>query len=704
MATLSQTFADSLKKKYKSLADVQATSARWSMTPDIQAQISWFYNTPSSVWTNTWGDINNINKDNNLLWSNTLVDTWNQGGTQWWTFGAAPINTVKIPAWVKSIDYKAPNDKPYTLIETSRGTYFKAQDWQNKMFPTTAEAQAYIDEQNPEWSASAVSAAQDNFNKKYSTTYVEPTWMAGSTAEVKQWKDESYEDFSWRKKVADLESSLTNTVKNMQMWNTEFKKLVDDNLATQLLKNKALQDALAAQKRETDAAFKWIETKFTDSQKNALARVDEMEKKWMENFNNIQEETKKYYKDQSSALDSSLGWEQAWLAGSMAAKGINEWVIANALAQAKEAHQWQYNALLKNNTEIMKQLNSDYLNFFKDVQAERNKWSTDEYNNILKPKFDQAKAIIDASKTLSDATINASFKPFEDAIAKASEAQATQAGFAATDKARIARYKESTPEQRKLMLMAQLWLDDSTLAYGTTSNFDIALLDKAVSAWELSEAIRILGKGYKAAIESGANINSPLMKAIDKKISEAEDNKNIPKVETDTDVTKPLDTTKEEEPEVINASDSLPNWADFYKQLQEVAKLKTEWTGIDNMAIKLLQGKIWRNNEIIKSSSDAFARAKAKSDNDKLNTELNSLVTKWKENQLNRNRVTLAQWILESLKKYNNAVNKYNILVEWWESKSKEAIALKAEFEKIKKNTLEPLANRYKTQFSNLNK
>ncbi len=598
MATLSQTFADSLKKKYKSLADVQATSARWGMTPDVQAQISWFYTAPTAATPNSTSNISPVNNQkDNLLWWTSLVDTGaNKINASIPTSTTAPTtaSTAKLPAWVKSIDYKAPNDKPYTLIETSRGTYFKWSDGENKMFNTTAEAQAYINSNNPKWSTSAVSEAQANFNKKYSTTYWQgsPVFSdVGSDIQAPEdtsnWTQEDWDNLKRDQKVDSLKKSLTKSFNEMSVWNTEFKKLVDDNLATQLLKNKTLQESLAAQKRESDAAFKWIETKFTDNQKAALARVDEMESKWMENFNKIQEQTAEYYKDQSSALDASLGWEQAWLAGSMAAKWVNEWVIANALAQAKEAHQWQYNALLKNNTEIMKQLNNDYLNFFKDVQSERGKWSTDELA-LMKEKFTQAKTFIDASKTLSDTTINASFKPFEDAIAKASEAQANQAWFAATDQARIARYKESTPEQRKLMLMAQLGLDDSTLAYGTTSNFDIALLDKAVSAWDLSEAIRILGKWYKAAIDSGANINSPVMKAIEKKINDAKS--ELPKV----DESKPED--KPEEPKTEDVIEITP--------VTEVEKETVGWTAwaklfewLSNLSLDNLQKKIYSLNQ-----------------------------------------------------------------------------------------------------------
>jgi hypothetical protein len=89
-----------------------------------------------------------------------------------------------------------------------------------------------------------------------------------------------------------------------------------------------MQETLRQQKIESDQAFLLVENKFSENQKEALARVDEMERKWMANYEAIQAQNKQYYEDSSKALDARVGGEQAAVAGSLQAKGINAGVIA----------------------------------------------------------------------------------------------------------------------------------------------------------------------------------------------------------------------------------------------------------------------------------------------------------------------------------------------------------------------------------------
>jgi hypothetical protein len=85
-----------------------------------------------------------------------------------------------------------------------------------------------------------------------------------------------------------------------------FKKLVEDNLKTQLAKNAELQKTLDDQKLAADEAYKPIMDKFTTAQTDALANIDKLEKEWKKNFDMIQLQNQKYYTDQNAALDAQL--------------------------------------------------------------------------------------------------------------------------------------------------------------------------------------------------------------------------------------------------------------------------------------------------------------------------------------------------------------------------------------------------------------
>jgi len=88
--------------------------------------------------------------------------------------------------------------------------------------------------------------------------------------------------------------------------NATFKKLVDENLKAQLLKNAQLQDTLYNQKAESDKEFALVKGKFDEYQQEALDRIDKMESEWMNNFNELQSQNKEYYKMQTEALNSRV--------------------------------------------------------------------------------------------------------------------------------------------------------------------------------------------------------------------------------------------------------------------------------------------------------------------------------------------------------------------------------------------------------------
>jgi hypothetical protein len=60
----------------------------------------------------------------------------------------------------------------------------------------------------------------------------------------------------------------------------------------------------------------------------------------------------------------------------------------------------------------------------------------------MKDKFNYGKSIIDESKKVQQDTINATYKPYQDAIDQVSTAEATAANYQARDDIDIARYSE----------------------------------------------------------------------------------------------------------------------------------------------------------------------------------------------------------------------------------------------------------------------
>lgn len=494
---------------------------------------------PTLPWTNQWS--NNWGSNNNWLldyWNsipNTIVQNWNTWVMNWNIYSSAEAAQRARNLILNSnssqnnqsqnqsmFQYSAPNSKLYTIESAGNWQYkFARQDWSTFTWDLSTVINT-INEWNPSWSWTTYSAAQKNYNDRYSNTYwVKWTEWKNVWSDIplpedtSNWTEEDFEEFDRRRKVDELNKSMAKSFGDLSFDNATFKKLVDENLKAQLLKNAQLQDTLYNQKAESDKEFALVKGKFDEYQQEALDRIDKMESEWMNNFNELQSQNKEYYKMQTEALNSRVWWEQSWVADSLAAKWINEWVIWNAISKVRDSHLWQYNKLLENNINIGRQLNNDYQAFFQSIQSQRDKWSTEDVR-LLEKKFDYAKTIIDASKDLSQWAINSAFKPYEDAMAAMTQWATDQMKYQAVDQAKIDRYTNSNTEERKLMLMAMLWLDDATIQYWATSQFDIALLDKAVQQWSLADAIKMLYKASQLASTSWTNLNSPLLGAAKK--------------------------------------------------------------------------------------------------------------------------------------------------------------------------------------------
>ena len=85
----------------------------------------------------------------------------------------------------------------------------------------------------------------------------------------------------------------------------------------------------------------------------------------------------------------------------------------------------------------------------------KDKRSTDEIK-LLKDKFDYAKEVLTLGKDIETERITSTYKPYEETLAAQSTSVAQAAGYEATDQYRMERYVQSTPDERKTMLMGIL--------------------------------------------------------------------------------------------------------------------------------------------------------------------------------------------------------------------------------------------------------
>ena len=434
-----------------------------------------------------------------------ITNAAQQGLGAWYWTKANQGQTQNIVSWqTAKVWYTAPNSKAYNLDVGPDGkTSFIGSDNLMKTFNTQQEAEDYINKNNGTNVAVSYGDAQAQYNNKNNgwqnyNTFTNKDSGIKMPEDTSNRTEKDFEDFDWRKKVADLNTSLGDSFNNLSFDNSKFKDSVANNMKTQMLKNNQLQEELNAYKSKVDDDFKLVRDKFDSNTQQQLDRINQLETTYMSNMNNMKDLQGQYFNTQTEALNARVGGEQAWLQGNLSAKWIDQSVINDAMTKAREKHLTQYSWLQQQNINTLNELNTAYSTFANDIN--RQKWALNDADlALVKDKFNLHKTMADTGTGYNNALINNTFKPYEDAIAEQTWAQTKEIWYQAADQAIAERYDTSSPADRAQML--QVKLDNLTKdAYGKSklTDVDMAMIKKAAAMWTYPEAIQYLINAGKA--------------------------------------------------------------------------------------------------------------------------------------------------------------------------------------------------------------
>lgn len=271
-------------------------------------------------------------------------------------------------------------------------------------------------------------------------------------------------------------------------------------MVSQLAKNQALQDELRANKAAIDAEFSVVKNKFDENTKASLSRIDDLEKTYMAQLNNIKGLQSDYYDTQMQATNDRVAGEQAGLTNKLSAAGVNEFALGNAVGMARTKYGQQFADIKNDNIKVLNDLNNAYKDFANDINKQKNEFNQEDIR-LLEKRFDYRKVLEESGRTINNDLINATFKPYEDAITAVSAQQNQEMSYEAGDKYIAQRYNSGTAADRESLLQSKFSaLGVSMYGKGDLSKFDLNALKVAASMPNYAEALQyLMNRGSQAA-------------------------------------------------------------------------------------------------------------------------------------------------------------------------------------------------------------
>lgn len=483
-----------------------ATSGIWQ-NPDLSR-----INTGNASANLRAGNITQGQYDAIMGPSTPTNNTSNSNNLPWFGWTSTDIKLPKAPVVpagkFKPVAFQAPNKKNYIINDYGTGwASFIWQDGTLKQYNSLAEAQDYIRQNNADGVDVNYNNAQQLYNNKMAAAG-HVTWeTVPSTLEMPDTSEMSpedaakaMEDYDWRTRMDSLQKSLTGSFDKLWFDNAEFKETVRKNMVSQLAKNQALQDELRANKAAIDAEFSVVKNKFDENTKASLSRIDDLEKTYMAQLNNIKGLQSSYYDTQMQATNDRVAGEQAGLTNRLSAAGVNEFAIGNALGMARTKYNQQFADIKNDNIKVLNDLNNAYKDFANDINKQKNEFNQEDIA-LLTKKFEYRKDIENAGKIINNDLINATFKPYEDAITAVSTQQSQEMWYESGDKYIAERYNSGTAADRESLLQSKFSaLGVSMYGKGDLSKFDMNALKVAASMPNYAEALQyLMNKGTAAA-------------------------------------------------------------------------------------------------------------------------------------------------------------------------------------------------------------
>lgn len=584
---------------------------------------------------------------------------WSSGGS------GVPSNTnkgvVSRPAPANSfkpVAYSAPNKKNYVINDYGTGwASFIWQDGTIKKFWSLSEAQKAINEWNPATQWVNYGNIQQQYNDRMAAAG-HVTWEnVPSTLEMPDTSEMSpeeaakaMENYEFDSKMESLRNSLQTSFDKLWFDNAEFKSNVQKNMIAQLAKNQALQDELRANKAAIDAEFSTVKNKFDENTKASLERIDKLEETYMAQLNNIKGLQSDYYDTQMQATNDRVAGEQAWLTNKLSAAGVNEFALGNAIGLARTKYNKQFADIKNDNIKVLNDLNNAYKDFANDINRQKNEFNQEDIK-LLNDRFTYRKDIENASKIINNDLINATFKPYEDAITAVSTQQNQEMWYEAGDQYIAERYNSGTAADRESLLQSKFSaLGVSMYGKGDLSKFDLAALKVAASMPNYAEALQYLMNRWSQAVGTSAWVGSVIAAAAAKqKSAVSKEPVKLPETQW------PKADTVINNQSTINLDPNMASvnkWADGSKLVNPTTakQLKTQYDLYKNKVADLTRqykATLWKSYTI--GSAQELNQKKLLSDLNIAKTQLSKIAKTAQQFSWVKSQQALEQWLDDNI-------------------------------------------------------
>jgi len=599
----------------------------------------------------------------------TITGGWSTGG--WSTGGSSTSSNinkgvVSNPAPAnpfKAVAYSAPNKKNYVINDYGTGwASFIWQDGTLKKYNSIADAQKAINEWNPATSWVNYNNIQQQYNDKMASAW-HVTWeTVSSTLEMPDTSEMSPEDaakamenYNFNSRMDSFQKSLTNSFDKLWFGNAEFKETVRKNMVSQLAKNQALQDELRANKQAIDAEFSTVKNKFDENTKASLERINNLEETYMAQLNNIKGLQSDYYDTQMQATNDRVAGEQAGLTNKLSAAGVNEFALGNAIGMSRTKYNQQFADIKNDNIKVLNDLNNAYKDFANDINKQKNEFNQEDIV-LLNKRFDYRKDIENASKTINNDLINATFKPYEDALTAVSTQQNQEMWYEAGDQYIAERYNSGTAADRESLLQSKFSaLGVSMYGKGDLSKFDLNALKVAASMPNYAEALQYLMNRWSQAAGTSAWVGSVLAAAASKqKAAVSKESTKSPDVwQPKVDIAAPdVSVNKTSTIQLDPNMASVNKWADGSKITNPTTnkQLKTQYDLYKNKVADLTRqynATLWKSYTI--GSAQELNQKKILSDLNTAKTQLSKIAKTAQQFSWVKSQQALEQWLDDNL-------------------------------------------------------
>lgn len=457
--------------------------------------VKWWSNAASTFNSTYWG-WSSITSNGNWWFTVNNSSSW----SWWWSNNNpwfTPVNQVDfggLQFWqgTSDSDQGSRNDmlgRYYAGRENATADTIRNDLMQNAWFASASAA----DQQN---TINRIMNLQNQYRNGWGGWVWNELNELGDKMQTPYPQQQFQNDYSWQF------ANITNYINSLSWDLSWMRDLMEKNNSMFLSKLDAQMTQQKAMEEKFNAEWSRIEGQMDENTKAQKTRLDQMEQKYNENLQKMQDMLTDYYTWTMDALEAKAAWESAAAASDLSAKGLNSAVVANTTAGLDKNYREQFNALMKNNIELWQQLNNDYQEFMVNLVNQHNTLDQNQIRTLTEG-LQMKQAYRQQETDLVNSYIDNVYKPMEDHISKLAGTYTEKADAAYGKERAVAEYKWMSTDWRTKAIMdrliAMVW--DGNLEM--LSEQDLNLVKQIASRtdiWSTEEAIAVL---LKAAQKSG---------------------------------------------------------------------------------------------------------------------------------------------------------------------------------------------------------